>query len=175
MKSYRSLLLPLLALVNFACEAPPERVSIRALQAGDSAPEFAAVTLAGDTVSLKALRGEAVMLNVWATWCIPCREEMPSLEALHREHAKDGLRVVGVSIDAAGMDSEIAQFVNEHKLTFIILHDPAERVSRAFRTRAVPETFLFDRKGKLVRRWIGKFDPLSPDARRDVARALETD
>ncbi|MGH7462585.1 MAG: TlpA disulfide reductase family protein, partial [Longimicrobiales bacterium] len=106
MKSYRFSLLPLLALVNLACEAPPERVSIRALQAGDTAPKFAAVTLAGDTVSLSALRGRAVLLNVWATWCIPCRDEMPALETLHRERANDGLRVVSVSIDAAGMESD---------------------------------------------------------------------
>ena len=158
-----------------ACEAGPERTSIRALQAGDAAPEYSAATLDGDTVSLTGLRGEAVMVNVWATWCIPCRDEMPALEALHREHGDEGLRILGVSIDAAGMDVDIRQFVDEHELTFTILHDPAERVSRVFRTRAVPETYLFDRKGQLVRRWIGKFDPLAPDARRDVTRALETE
>ena len=175
MKSYRYTLLPLLASANLACDAAPDSASIRALQTGNVAPEYAAATLAGDTISLSALRGNAVMLNVWATWCIPCRDEMPALEALHRELADDGLRIIGVSIDAAGMDGDIKQFVNDHNLTFTILHDPAERVSRVFRTRAVPETYLFDRKGQLVRRWIGKFDPLSADARRDVARALEAD
>ena len=170
---YRHMLL-LFVPVAVACEAAPERTSIRALEVGDSVPAYAAATLAGDTIALTDLRGEAVMLNVWATWCIPCRDEMPALEALHREHADDGLRILGVSIDAAGMDGDIKQFVDEHGLTFTILHDPAERVSRVFRTRAVPETYLFDRKGQLVRRWIGKFDPLTAESRRDVSRALET-
>jgi cytochrome c biogenesis protein CcmG/thiol:disulfide interchange protein DsbE len=174
MRLYRHLQLLLVPTV-VACEAAPERTSIRALQAGDPAPEYAAPTLAGDTISLTDLRGQAVMLNVWATWCIPCRDEMPALQALHDEHGANGLRILGVSIDAAGMNGDIEQFVNERGLTFTILHDPAERVSRVFRTRAVPETYLFDRKGQLVRRWIGQFDPLAADTRRDVTRALESD
>jgi cytochrome c biogenesis protein CcmG, thiol:disulfide interchange protein DsbE len=157
--------------VGAAC-APPEPESIRSLQPGDAAPDFAAPTLDGDTISLASLRGEAVMLNIWATWCTPCREEMPLLEALHRELAADGLRVVGVSIDASGMASDINYFLDAHDVTFMILHDPAERVMRLFRARAVPETYLIDRDGRIVRRWIGKFDPLADDARRDVGRAL---
>jgi cytochrome c biogenesis protein CcmG, thiol:disulfide interchange protein DsbE len=173
MRRDRWWLLPLAGWVLVACEAP-DTSSIRALQAGDPAPGYAAATLDGDSVSLASLRGEAVMLNVWATWCAPCREEMPLLEALHREYGADGLRIIGVSVDAAGMSRDIRRFVDEHDLTFTILHDPAERVSRTFRARAVPETYLIDRDGRMVRRWIGKFDPLAPDARRDVERALET-
>lgn len=172
MKSNGYLLLPLIALTALACERP-DPAAIRAIQAGDPAPDYAAATLAGDTISLAGLRGEAVMLNVWATWCIPCREEMPLLEQLHREYSGDGLRVMGVSIDDAGMRAGIEEFVAEHGLTFTILHDPAERVSRVFRARAVPETYLIDRDGQLVRRWIGKFDPMTEDVRRDVLRALE--
>lgn len=162
---------PVAAWALVACEAP-DTSSIRAIQAGDPAPEYAAPTLDGDTLSLAALRGEAVMLNVWATWCTPCREEMPLLEALHKEYGAQGLRIVGVSVDAAGMTRDIRRFVDEHDLTFTILHDPADRVTRTFRARAVPETYLIDREGRVVRRWIGKFDPLAPDARRDVERAL---
>lgn len=173
MTSYRHLLLLVLAYA-LACETP-DTGSMRSLQTGDPAPEYAAATLAGDTVSLAGLRGEAVMLNVWATWCIPCREELPLLEALHREYGGDGLRIVAVSIDGAGMGEDIERFVDEHGLTFTILHDPAERVTRAFRGRAVPETYLIDRNGQFIRRWIGHFDPLAPDARRDVVHALETD
>lgn len=174
MKSTRRLVLVLAALAIAACEAP-RTSSFRSFQPGDPAPEYAAANLTGDTVSLASLQGEAVMLNIWATWCVPCRDEMPLLEAVHREYEGDGLRVVGVSVDAAGMRGDIEQFIEDHDLTFTILHDPAERVTRTFRGRAVPETYLFDREGRLVRRWIGKFDPAAPDARRDVERALESD
>lgn len=173
MKSCRWVVLPLAAGASLACEAP-DSASMRALQAGDPVPEYAVATLAGDTISLAALRGQAVMLNVWATWCIPCREEMPLLEALHREFADQGLRVMGVSVDASSMTRDVEQFIEDRNLTFTILHDPDDRVTRAFRARAVPETYLIDRNGQLVRRWIGKFDPRAADVRRDVARALET-
>jgi thiol-disulfide isomerase/thioredoxin len=160
------------ALALAACD-PPESTTYRPLRAGDAAPAYSAVTLAGDTVALESLRGAPVMLNVWATWCIPCRDEMPLLEALHREYAPHGLRVVGVSVDATGMVRDIEAFLADVGVTFTILHDPAERFTRAFRTIGVPETFLIDRDGVVVRRWIGKFDPLAEDVRRDVRRTLE--
>jgi peroxiredoxin len=162
--------LALLALLG-ACDRP-EQGAIRALQPGDAAPAYAAPTMAGDTISLADLRGNAVMLNIWATWCTPCREEMPGLEQLHTEYAADGLRVIGVSIDASGLASEIRHFTDEYGITFTILHDPAESVMRAFRARAVPETFLLDRQGQVVRRWIGKFDPVAEDSRAAVRQAL---
>jgi cytochrome c biogenesis protein CcmG, thiol:disulfide interchange protein DsbE len=173
-RALRAALLPGLAAFALACEGAAERAdTVRMLRAGDAAPAFAGATMAGDTVSLEALRGEAVMLNVWATWCIPCREEMPALEALHRQFAAQGLRVVGVSIDASGVRGDVQHFIDEHDITFTIVHDPAERVTRAFRTIGVPETFLIDRDGTVVRRWIGKFDPLAEDVLRDVRAALE--
>jgi cytochrome c biogenesis protein CcmG, thiol:disulfide interchange protein DsbE len=154
-----------------ACERP-DADAIRPLRAGDAAPAFSAPTLAGDTVALVDLRGDAVLLNIWATWCIPCREEMPLLEALHRERGAQGLHVIGVSIDASGMNRDIREFLDAHGITFTVLHDPAERVTRAFRSRAVPETFLIGRDGIILRRWIGQFDPLAEDALRDIDLAL---
>jgi peroxiredoxin len=155
-----------------ACERP-DSSAIRRIQPGDTVPAYQATTLDGDTVSLASLRGDAVMLNIWATWCIPCREEMPALEALYRQHASDGLRVVGVSVDAAGLTRDIEGFIADVGVTFTILHDPAERVTRLFRTIGVPETYLIDRNGVILRRWIGKFDPLADDVQNDVRRALE--
>ncbi|HLU24699.1 MAG TPA: TlpA disulfide reductase family protein [Longimicrobiales bacterium] len=141
----------------------------RPLSVGDVAPAYAAVTPAGDTLSLEGLRGEPVLLNVWATWCPPCREEMPGLEALHREFAAAGLRVVGVSIDRASARPAVEQFVEDHEITFTILLDPEDRVTRAFRLAGVPETYLIDAEGRIVRRWIGRFDPLA-DETLDVVR-----
>jgi len=142
------------------------------LRLGEPAPEFAALTLDGGSVALSELRGEVVLLNVWATWCPPCREEMPAIESLHQELAPRGLRVVAVSIDRAGAEPAIRRFADEFGLTFDILHDPEQQAPRTFRTIGVPETLLIDRKGRLVHRWIGQIDPTLPRVREPVEAAL---
>jgi cytochrome c biogenesis protein CcmG, thiol:disulfide interchange protein DsbE len=144
----------------------------RPLVAGDDAPSYAAMDLAGDTVRLVDLRGEVVVLNLWATWCHPCREEMPALQALHEALADRGLRVVGVSIDGRSSADLIPGFLEEVGVTFPILRDPEERVVRAFTTMGVPETFLIGRDGTLLHRWIGAFDPMAPEHRSRVEAAL---
>jgi cytochrome c biogenesis protein CcmG, thiol:disulfide interchange protein DsbE len=161
-----------LALFLAATGCAPDVERFRPLQAGDAAPEFAAPTLGGDTVSLVALRGSPVLLNVWATWCPPCREEMPALQALHETFGDRGLRVIGVSIDARGAESAIRSFADDHGIRFTLLHDPAEAVSRQFRINGVPETFLIDGAGRIVRRWIGAFDPAAADVAEQIEAAL---
>jgi peroxiredoxin len=138
---------------------------------GAPAPEYQAAALDGDTVSLADFGGEAVLLNVWATWCAPCREEMPAIEALHRELGGSGLRVVAVSVDRRGAAGDIRRFAGDLDLTFRMLHDPEERIVRTFRTRGVPETFLIAPDGTLLQRWIGQIDPREPHTRRQIAEA----
>lgn len=144
----------------------------RPLQAGDAAPAWGAPVLDGDTLRLADLHGSAVMLNVWATWCPPCREEMPGLQALHETYGARGLRVVAVSVDARGAEPAVREFVQDFGLDFTILHDPAETVSRRFRTTGVPETFLIGPDGVLAHRWIGRFDPLAADVAERVEAVL---
>jgi peroxiredoxin len=144
---------------------------IRMLQPGDSAPAYAAPSMAGDTVAIRDLEG-AVLVNVWATWCLPCRVEMPALEALHEQWREEGLHVVAVSIDEAAMSGDVARFVEDHGITFTILRDPQQRVTRAFRTTGVPESFLFGRDGRLVKRGIGQFDPLCESSAEALRAAL---
>ena len=140
------------------------------LQRGDQVPAYGAATLAGDSLALDALSGRPVVLNIWATWCPPCREEMPALQALHDRYSEQGLAVIAVSLDASGADA--ATFAEELGLTMRMLHDPASRVTRAFRTTGVPETFLIGADGRIVRRWIGAFDPLADDVIASVESAL---
>ena len=135
-------------------------------------PAFAGVDLDGNDVALSELRGEVVLLNVWATWCYPCRREMPALEALHRDWGDDGLRVVAISIDAASASRDVRDFVDEYGLTFDVVHDGAQNVTRAFSTIGVPETFLIDADGRLVKRWMGRIDPHSESIRGPVREAL---
>ncbi|MEX1184113.1 MAG: TlpA disulfide reductase family protein [Gemmatimonadota bacterium] len=138
---------------------------------GSDAPAYGARTLDGDSVSLADLDGP-VMLNVWATWCHPCLEEMPGLQAVHATYAGSGLRVVGVSVDGARADADVREFVRQHGIAFVILRDPSDRFARTFRTNGVPETFLIDRDGRIAARWIGQFDPMSDEAQAKVRQAL---
>jgi peroxiredoxin len=131
------------------------------VEVGRPAPAYAGVSLGGDSVSLAALRGKPVLLNIWATWCHPCREEIPELQRLHERYRERGLELVGVSVDAAGDDAAIRDFMRRYGMTYPVWRDPAENVSTTFLALGVPATFLIDRHGVL--RWkktgpIGKRD-----------------
>lgn len=139
---------------------------------GEPAPGYAAPTLRGDTLSLASLRGDVVLVNLWATWCPPCRREMPGLQRLQDELGAEGLRVVAVSIDAPSSAEEIRPFLEETGITFTVLHDAEQRVTRTFATTGVPETFLIGRDGVLLNRWIGEIHPGSESIRAPVRSAL---
>jgi cytochrome c biogenesis protein CcmG/thiol:disulfide interchange protein DsbE len=117
-----------------------------------TAPRFVARTI--DSVSaLRSLddyAGHPLLLNVWATWCDPCREEMPSLERLYRDYRVRGLRIAAISIDDADKDPLIREFVAEHDLTFDILHDAKSSIMDLYGVRGVPQTFLISRAGEIV-------------------------
>ncbi|HEX7122898.1 MAG TPA: TlpA disulfide reductase family protein, partial [Gemmatimonadaceae bacterium] len=118
---------------------------------GEPAPTFHARTVAGDTVSLASLRGKVVLLNIWATWCAPCREEIPYLQQLHEQYADSGLVVVGVSVDARGQEEEVGSFAAELGMTYPIWLDPDQRVTTRFLSMGVPTSYLIDRASIL--RW----------------------
>jgi cytochrome c biogenesis protein CcmG, thiol:disulfide interchange protein DsbE len=139
---------------------------------GERVPHYAAADLDGRQVSLKELKGEVVLLNIWATWCYPCRREMPELEELHRELKASGLNVVAVSVDAPGAAGEIREFLDELGLTMQVLHDSKADVSKVFSTRGVPETFLIGADGVLRHHWIGRINARSPSVRDPVLAAL---
>lgn len=136
----------------------------------DPAPAYAAATLDGSgEISLDDLRGEVVLLNGWATWCQPCREEMPLLQHLQEEYGGQGLRVVGVSIDRGEAAGKIAQFAADTGVTFTLLHDPKNTFARTFRTTGVPETLLIGRDGDVLYRWKGPLQGSAAD--REVIQA----
>ena len=161
-----------LALLALAACGGSGGKAFRPLAMGDPAPAYATGTLKGDSVDLAKLRGRPVLLNVWATWCIPCRHEMPAIQQLYTAFADSGLVVIGVSVDENGSDGQVRQFAEDHGVTFTIARDPAKRVQRIFRTIGVPETFLIDRKGKIAHRWIGEFEPASEPVRQAVHEVL---
>jgi cytochrome c biogenesis protein CcmG, thiol:disulfide interchange protein DsbE len=145
----------------------------RAPRVGDAVPAELGRALDGRALRLDALRGEVVVVNVWATWCEPCRREMPALQELHRQLGREGFRVVGVSVDGAGAAGAIRAFLDEHDIDFDVVHDPRQRVPRAYGTMGVPETFLVGRDGRLVHHWRGRIDARSPMVRSRIYAALD--
>lgn len=136
------------------------------------APRYSALTLEGKPVSLEEFEGKPVLLNVWATWCIPCREEMPALESLHSKFADQGLQVIGVSVDGPGTSERISSFIDKMGITYTILHDPDDKFSRAFRTIGVPESFLISANGSIVHTWKGPFDAMAQETQVRVTNLL---
>jgi cytochrome c biogenesis protein CcmG/thiol:disulfide interchange protein DsbE len=136
------------------------RSALGAVAVGSPAPEFRGVTVdsAPRVRTLADYKGQVVLLNVWATWCAPCRVEMPSMEALHRDFGSKGLRVVAVSIDQIAGPPQIREFARELGLTFEILHDSAQNIVRAYQVNGYPQSFVIGRDGTIRRRWIGAED-----------------
>ena len=123
--------------------------AFRPLVVGDSAPAYAAVALNGDTVRVGA--GTPVLLNVWATWCESCKEEMSDLAALEKKYAPEHVKVVAVSVDN-GDGTRVKRFAESEKLPFTVAHDPAGDVQRKFQAVGVPETYLVSGDGRLL--WV---------------------
>lgn len=118
-------------------------------QLGDTAPDFEAPTLDGEVLDLAALRGSPVLLNLWATWCVPCRTETPFLQSIHETYGPEGLRVVGVTVDGRGSLRQIHSFLDEFGVTYDILHDAQMTSMDIFSAWGLPATYLMDRDGRL--------------------------
>jgi peroxiredoxin len=145
------------------------------VRVGTQAPGFNAVDVINSDTELKTLsdyRGQVILLNIWATWCDPCKKEMPSMEALHRDLKDRGLAVVAVSVDDVNREATIRQFVKDYDLTFDVLYDRAELFRAVYRYTGVPETYIIDREGVIRRKWIGEDDWSSPANRRFIEGLL---
>jgi peroxiredoxin len=127
---------------------------------GRRAPDFS-FTHAGKTQRLSELRGKVVVLNFWATWCPPCVEEMPSLEALHRELADEGGMVLGVSVDENAQAYE--EFLQRFQITFPNHRDPNRELAAKYGTVMFPETYILDREGRIAKKIIGAQDWMSAE------------
>lgn len=131
----------------------------RGAEVGDRVPDYAAPLLSGGEASFADYRGQVVLVNIWATWCGPCRVEMPPIQAAFERYKDEGFTVLAVSVDAGpGYREKVASFVEEHGLEFPVLLDPEGRISRTLQTIGVPETFVLDRDGRIVKRLIGATD-----------------
>lgn len=154
---------------------------------GVEAPNFTVTDLQGQPVRLSDFRGKVVLINIWATWCLPCREEMPSMERLYRDLRQtphgDGFEILAVSIDrAAGaadaggnVGGDVADFAEEYGLTFPILLNPSGDIQTAYQTTGVPESFIIDRNGIIQRRLAGPAEWDDTGYFEFILRLLESD
>ena len=116
-------------------------------------PDLTLTSLDGQTVSLRDLSGQAVVINFWATWCPPCREEMPDLATFHQAGREDG--VIVVAINAGEATSLVQDFVDELDPSFQVLLDPDMKAMSAFRVASLPTSFFIDRQGVIQERYAG--------------------
>lgn len=134
--------------------SPPREGDVLPLTRGQEAESwFAAPTLDGDTVTVADLRGSPVLINLWATWCPPCREEIPYLQSLHESHPD--LQVVGVSVDDRGALRAVREYLTVQGVTYTILLDPGMRFMDLFGVPGLPATFLVDPSGTVTFTRIG--------------------
>jgi peroxiredoxin len=139
------------------------RERYRPITTGSPAPDFTASDLSGREVRLSDYKGKVVLVNVWATWCPPCREEMPSMERLFKAMEGTDFVILAVSVDAPkgekdlfGRDGgDLDAFAKEMGLTFPILHDPEGGIQAVYQTTGVPETFLVGRDGLIYKKVAG--------------------
>ena len=116
-----------------------------ALDAGAKMPEIGLKDLSGKTVNLASLAGKVVVIDFWATWCAPCKEELPVLQKLYKKYASQGLVVVGVSVDKDA--ANIPSFAKKLALTFPVVHDAGHQVSGRYQPPRMPSSYIIDRKG----------------------------
>ena len=146
-------------------------LSTARIEVGSLLPQYSAKTLSGELVEVGGHGGPLTLVNVWATWCRSCREEMRDLAAIHRDYGSRGLRVVAVSVDA-GSERLVRRVVERDSLTFQVVHDQAGIIQTRYRVVGVPTSYLIGRDGLLLWQQVGGIHGNLPKVRVEVERAL---
>ena len=157
----RRLICAVVLLVAFAALGCSKKQDAPAVK-GKLAPDFTLNDLSGKPVQLSSLKGKVVLLNFWATWCPPCREEIPSMVRLNQAMQGKPFQMLAVSIDEGGKDA-VEAFFRKGGVSLPALLDSDGKVARRYGTTGVPETFVIDAKGVIVEKVIGPEDWSSPD------------
>lgn len=152
--------------------SPPSAPALEGVSIGNRMPPYQSRMLDGSPFDVATLRGDVVLLNVWATWCGPCRAEIPVLKALHEQHRSRKFRVVGISVDEKDFEEDVKKYVEKEKVQFPIVLDPEGRIANLFRASVLPTSVLLDREGKII--WIhtGLIEPGNPSLAEALGKAL---
>jgi Peroxiredoxin len=168
----RATLIALLT-IGAGCKAAPKDAGSAAfhpLDVGAPVPAYTALTLTGDTVHVGG-SGAPMVVNVWATWCTSCREEMTALDSLNHEFGARGLRVIGVSVDEGDV-AKVKRYAESNHLGFTVAHDPAGDIQRSYQVMGVPTTFVIGKDGTLRWRHTGNISDIMGEVRGAVEKAV---
>jgi peroxiredoxin len=132
-----------------------------AIEGGIPAPDFTFPGLDGKMVSLSDYKGKVVLVNIWATWCPPCVKEMPSMEKLYRKFKGENFEILAVSLDEPGPKA-VAPFMEKTRLTFPALIDSKGAIKPVYRITGIPESFIIDKQGLLIKKIVGPIDWAAP-------------
>lgn len=178
----KPLLLLLIALCLWSCgeksvdpkvEPEPEASALNiGPRVGTQFPTYSATTLEGKPFALPDKSGRVLLLNLWATWCGPCRQEIPELIKLQRQHGPEKFDVVGISIDNADAVAEVREFVREQRINYPIVLDPAGRIVSLMQSPVLPTSVLLDRSGNVVWVHIGVVDTKNSHLNAALRRVL---
>jgi len=170
-KSHILLLFIVLGFVAVACSKTDSTAPARlSAELNAAAPDFTLRDLSGRNVSLSDYKGKVVLLEFWATWCPPCKAEMPSMNTLYKEIRAKGFEIVAVSTDNSL--SPIKEFLAKSRVDFIVLFDEKKAVSREYKVFSMPTTFLIDRKGFIVEKYYGEYDWTDPEVKKQINKLL---
>jgi thiol-disulfide isomerase/thioredoxin len=136
--------------------------------------DFVLPDVAGNVVRLSDLRGRPVLINIWATWCSPCRHEMPSMNALYKDYRAKGLALVAIATDAEGKPV-VVPFMQAYRLTFPILLDPQNMLGAQLQVPGLPTSYVLDKRGRIVGSQLGAFDWNSRPVRHLLDQLLAED
>lgn len=179
----RLLILALVLMVTLSCrreQSAPTGTAGEGVQSGAAAaantgsevgsvlPAYTATLLDGSKFDLHERRRNVVLLNLWATWCAPCRYEIPELQAMHEEYGSRGFEVIGVSVDE-GAPEAVREFVDEYRMTYPVVLDPEGQLANLLETSVLPTTVLLDREGKIVWKKFGAIEANDPE----LVKAIE--
>ncbi|MDB4873606.1 MAG: resA [Gemmatimonadetes bacterium] len=144
------------------------------VEVGSKAPDFRAKVLDGNRYKtrLADYKGQVVLLNIWATYCGPCKDELPSLQKLHEEYGPKGLKLVAVSIDSYVSEDSIRKFADHYGITFEVLHDSTHKIEEVYQTTGYPETFIIGPEGEIRKKVIGADNWTSQGNRALIAQLL---
>ncbi len=146
-------LMVLLTVISCGKQVTPSEAGTKAA-VGEAAPDFVLASVDGKDVRLSDYRGRVVLLNFWATWCPPCRSEMPSIESLNRKMNGYDFVILAVSIDSF-KTSQLKNIVSPNHYTFTILHDPEQKVADIYLISGIPTTYIIDKDGVIVDKSVG--------------------
>jgi len=145
-------------------------LDVHVTNVGDQAPQFKIVSDSGRTYTRSNFGGKLLVLNFWATWCTPCVQEVPSLDAFQRTLAADGVVVLGVSVDTN--ENQYKQFLKRFRVRFPTARDPEFNIPTSYGTFQFPETYIIDRNGKVIEKVISARNWMEPDYLQHVKSML---